>query len=153
MALMVFAILFVLVFTLMISSLWRIFEKAGRPGWESLIPIYNIYRLVKIGGQSGTFMLFFLIPIVSTIASIVLSIRIAERFGKSEGFGLGLFFLPLIFWPILGLGDSEYQPINETYNDTYPLPDEAEFVSEFNSNIFVNEEGETVERISLEDWN
>ena len=147
---LVFGISVLFFFTLMIASVWRVFEKAGRPGWECLIPIYNLYQLVKISGRPGSFMLFFLFPFVDMIAGITMNINIAERFGKSAWFGLGMMFLPFLFWPILGLGDSEYLPPRDTdYNDFYPLPKEAKTV---NDNVFVNEDGETVERIPLEEW-
>ena len=147
---LVFGISVLFFITLMIASVWRVFEKAGRPGWECLIPIYNIYSLVKIAGRPGSYMLLFFFPFVDLIASIALNINIAERFGKSAWFGIGMMLLPFIFWPILGLGDSEYLPARtEYYNDPYPLPVEAKIV---NDDIFVNEDGETVERIPLEDW-
>lgn len=41
--------------------------------------------------------------------NIIVSIRIANAFGKGAGFAVGLIFLPFIFFPILAFGDAEYQ--------------------------------------------
>ena len=104
-------IIFAVFITLMIfiiASIWKTFEKAGEPGWAAIIPIYNIYIMVKIAGKEGWWTLLFFIPIVSLVISIIISIEIAKKFGKDTGFGLGLAFLGIIFWPILGFGDAVY---------------------------------------------
>ena len=46
---------------------------------------------------------------MNLIVAIIVSISIANRFGKGTGFGLGLMFLGFIFYPILGFGDDRYQ--------------------------------------------
>jgi hypothetical protein len=94
---------------LMIAALWKVFTKAGQPGWASIIPIYNVYVLCKIGGKSGWWVLFLCIPLLNIVFAILLSIAIAENFGKGAGFGLGLAFLGFIFYPVLGFGDAQYQ--------------------------------------------
>jgi hypothetical protein len=43
---------------------WKIFEKAGRPGWEAIIPLYSAYILLKIVGKPGWWLLLYLIPFV-----------------------------------------------------------------------------------------
>ena len=97
------------VMVFMLAAMWKVFTKAGEPGWAVLIPIYNAYIMCKIGGKSGWWVLLMLIPFVNIIIAILLSIAIAERFGKGVGFGLGLAFLGFIFYPILGFGDAQYQ--------------------------------------------
>jgi hypothetical protein len=98
-----------LVAVLMIVALWKIFTKAGQPGWACLIPIYNIYILCKIVGRPGWWVILMLIPFVNFIIAIILFIDLAKSFGNGVGFGLGLAFLGIIFFPILGFGSSQYQ--------------------------------------------
>ena len=99
----------VLVGVLMIVSMWKVFSKAGQPGWAAIIPIYNIYIMCKIAGRPGWWVLLMLIPLVNFIIAIILLIDIAKSFGKGVGFALGLIFLGLIFWPILAFGSAQYQ--------------------------------------------
>jgi hypothetical protein len=94
---------------LMIVSMWKVFSKAGQPGWAAIIPIYNIYIMCKIAGRPGWWVLLMLIPLVNFIIAIILLIDIAKSFGKGVGFALGLIFLGLIFWPILAFGSAQYQ--------------------------------------------
>jgi hypothetical protein len=100
---------------LAIAGIWKVFAKAGHLGWACLIPIYNIYILLKIAGRPGWWLLLFLIPLVNLAMAIVVSIDVARRFGKGVGFGFGLAFLGFVFYPILGFGDAQYtQPGSET---------------------------------------
>jgi hypothetical protein len=89
--------------------MWKVFTKAGQPGWASLIPIYNIYIWCKIVGRPGWWIILMLIPFVNFIILIILSIDMAKSFGKGVGFGLGLAFLGFIFLPVLGFGSAQYQ--------------------------------------------
>ena len=92
-----------------IIALWRVFTKAGRPGWAAIIPIYNIYTLVKIGGFSGWFVLLYLIPIVNVVISIVVALGVAKNFGKSGVFGfIGLWLFSIIGYLILAFGSAQY---------------------------------------------
>jgi len=93
-----------------IAGLWKMFTKAGMPGWGAIVPIYNMVLLLKIAERPVWWLVLFLIPIVNFVAAIVLAMDIAKKFGKGVGFGLGLAFLGFIFYPILGLGRAEYQP-------------------------------------------
>ena len=97
----IFCILGIVVF-------WKIFTKAGEEGWKAIIPIYNIYILVKIADGNGIKFLLFLIPIVNIVYMCMLYIRLAKSFGKSTGFGVGLIFLNVIFLCILAFGDAQY---------------------------------------------
>lgn len=107
-------ILFFLVYLgiiiVLIAGLWKVFTKAGQPGWAAIIPIYNIYIMTKIAGKEWWWMLLFFIPCVNIVISLLLALAIAENFGKSAGFGIGLWLLPMIFYPILGWGSATYQP-------------------------------------------
>lgn len=93
---------------LMIVGMWRMFEKAGEPGWTSLIPFVSSYMLFKIGWGSGWLFLLGFIPIVNVVVGIMLSIKLARAFGMGAGFAVGLIFLPSIFYMILGFSDAVY---------------------------------------------
>src|SRR5262249_12523236 len=94
---------------LMIAACWKIFTKAGQPGWAAIIPIYNWYILCKIVGRPGWWVILLLIPFVNFIVGIILCIDLAKSFGKGVGFGIGLILLGVIFFPILGFGSAQYQ--------------------------------------------
>lgn len=102
---------------LIIVANWKIFKKAGKPGWAAIIPVYNIIVSYQIVGLSPWLLLLFLVPFVNFVAAIVLSImyagRLAKAFGKGTGFAFGLFFLNVIFLPILAFSDAEYKGIQE----------------------------------------
>lgn len=87
---------------------WKIFVKAGQPGWAAIVPFYNIYISLKIVGKSGWTMLLFLIPFVNFIFAIIVTHELSKRFGKGVGFTLGLLFLSPIFTPILAFDSSKY---------------------------------------------
>jgi len=100
-----FAILIV-----MIIAMWKVFTKAGQPGWAAIIPIYNAYVLLKVAGKPGWWLVLFLIPVVSLVIAIIALHGVSTRFGKGAGFTVGLVLLPFIFLPILGFGSATYSP-------------------------------------------
>jgi hypothetical protein len=102
-------VIYIAILLLMIVGMWKVFSKAGQPGWAILIPIYNLYVLCKVAGRPGWWLLLMLIPFVNFIIAIILDIDIAKNFGKGVGFGIGLLLLPFIFFPILGFGSAQYQ--------------------------------------------
>jgi len=89
---------------------WKIFVKAGKPGWASLIPIYNYVVLLEIAGRPLWWLLLMFIPLVNLVIGIVLVFDVARKFGKGVLFGLGLIFLWFLFTPILAFDDSRYDP-------------------------------------------
>lgn len=92
----------------MIAAVWKVFTKAGQPGWAVIIPIYNYYIMTKIGGKPGWWVILLLIPGVNLVFIIWLYNMISKSFGKDEGFTIGLVLLGFIFWPILGFGSAKY---------------------------------------------
>lgn len=102
-------IIYMAVIVFEIAAVWKIFSKAGQPGWAAIIPIYNLYVFLKITGHSAWWILLLCIPVVNIVLGIILYIDLARVFGRSTGFGIGLLFLSPIFIPILGFGDSRYQ--------------------------------------------
>src|ERR1700736_5231760 len=105
----VFWIVYGAVMLIMIVAFWKVFTKAGQPGWAILIPIYNMYVWCKIVGRPGWWVLLMLIPFVNFIILIILAIDLAKSFGKGAGFGIGIAFLGIIFLPILAFGSATYQ--------------------------------------------
>ena len=91
-----------------VYCMWRIYVKAGKPGWASIIPIYNILVQLEILGRPWWWLLLLFVPGVNIVISIILLLDLAKVFGKSSGFGVGLIFLSFIFIPILALGDAKY---------------------------------------------
>lgn len=96
---------------IMIISLWKIYEKAEKPGWGSLIPFYTNYLLAEITYGNGWLFLLLCIPFVNFVFLIMMAFKLAKVFGKGTGFGFGLWLLPVIFYPILAFGDAEYQGV------------------------------------------
>ncbi len=93
---------------LLVMANWKIFEKGGEAGWKCLIPIYNLYILIKIAGKPGWWLLLTLLPLVGIAILLMIMIALAERFGKGALFGVGLFLLGFIFFPLLAFDGSEY---------------------------------------------
>lgn len=103
-----FIVLMLAVALILIIAQWKVFVKAGQPGWACIIPIYNIYIMTKIAGKPGIWTLLCLIPIVNIIFIIWIYNMISKSFGHDEAFTVGLILLGIVFWPILGFGKSKY---------------------------------------------
>lgn len=99
---------------LMIVAQWKIFVKAGEPGWAAIIPFFSTYTLFKITWGSGWKFLLLLIPIAGLVIWIITMVKLAKAFGKGGGFATGLIFLSGIFYCILAFGKAEYLGVPET---------------------------------------
>lgn len=92
-------------------ALWRVFSKAGYPGILAIIPVVNIFILVKVAGYSAWMTLLYLIPIVNFIFGIFVAVRLGQRFGKGGAFSFFLLWLIApIGYLILGFGSARYEP-------------------------------------------
>ena len=91
-----------------LAAYWRIFSKAGKPGWACIIPIYNIIVLLQVVGRPVWWIVLFLIPLVNIVILFVVLHDLSKSFGHDIGFTLGLFFLGFIFIPVLAFGSSRY---------------------------------------------
>lgn len=87
---------------------WIIFEKAGRKGWESIIPIYNIVIEMQMLDMPMWMLILLIIPGVNVVVPIMVAIKYTEKFGKQSAYALGLIFLPFIFYPMLAFGKSTF---------------------------------------------
>lgn len=94
---------------IMVAAMWRIFTKAGRPGWAALIPIYNTLQLIWSAGKPWWWILLFCIPFVNIIAALIVYYNLAKAFGKGVGYMLLLVFLPIIGYPMLAWGSATYR--------------------------------------------
>jgi hypothetical protein len=121
----VFSIFMLIVLALVIVQLLgmaKVFKKAGKPAWGVIVPFYNLFLLAKIAGRPDSWGIILciscIIPyvgaIVASVILLILSLDIAKNFGKGAGFGVGLWIVPFIFYPILGFGDAGYSPVVQT---------------------------------------
>lgn len=92
----------------MAIAMWRIFTKAGKPGWASLVPIYNMVVMMQIVGRPEWQVVLMFLPFAHIYISIVLPLDLAKSFGKTAGFGVLMLFFPAIMYPILAFGSSRY---------------------------------------------
>jgi hypothetical protein len=102
-------IIYLALIVLVVAGFWKMFEKAGKPGWAAIVPIYNMIVMLEIAGRPIWWIILLIIPIVSIVVVIIVMIDIAKSFGKGAGFAIGLVFLPFIFGPLLGFGDATYK--------------------------------------------
>ena len=105
-------IIYIAMLVVSIVSLWKIFEKAGKPGWAAIVPFYNLWTLFEIGGQKGPYIFFMFIPCAGPIIYLVFEIKayleLAKRFGKDTAFGVLTIFFSFVTFPILAFSDAKY---------------------------------------------
>ena len=98
-----------IVYVITVIALWKVFTKAGHPGWLAIIPIVNLFVLTKIAGFSYWVGLLYLIPIVNIVLHIIVALRVGKGFGKGAGFSIFLLWLfSFIGYLILGFGSDTY---------------------------------------------
>ena len=112
---LLFLIIYVALVVFSIAAMWKVFTKAGQPGWAILIPLFNVYVMLLVAGKPGWWLILMFIPFVNIIISILMAVGIATNFGKGVGFIIGIIFLPFIFYPILAFGDAQYQGAQPQY--------------------------------------
>lgn len=102
-------LVYLVIIVVLVAAYWKLFEKAGKPGWAAIIPIYNIIVMLEIVGRPVWWIILLLIPCVNIVVGIMLTIDIAKSYGKEIGFAIGMILLPIIFVPILAFsGDTQY---------------------------------------------
>ncbi|TGL65918.1 DUF5684 domain-containing protein [Leptospira sarikeiensis] len=99
-------IVYLAIAVVFIISFWKILEKAGKPGWAALIPIYNLIVLLEVVGRPGWWIILYFIPCVGLVISIITAIDLAKSFGKSAGYAVLLIFA--IGYPLLAFSDAKY---------------------------------------------
>lgn len=109
--------IYVVVIIFLLGCLWKIFEKAGRPGWAAIVPVYNNWVMYELGGKPGWLALLAFVPIVNIYALVMYvlaALEISKRFGKGGGFAALMILLPFIAYPMLALGNATYTVPGET---------------------------------------
>ena len=107
-AMLIFLAVLLAVVLVTVIANWRVYTKAGKPGWAAIVPIYNVVVLNQIAGKPGWWTLLWFVPFVNFFIMILVFFGLAENFGKGKGFALGLIVLPYFFMPILAFGDAQY---------------------------------------------
>ena len=110
MGLFLVVLLYLAVVILTVAGAWKVFVKAGEPGWAVLIPLYNTYILLKIAGKPWWWLLLMLVPCVGVVVAVMAVVALAKTFGKGVGFAIGLILVPFICYPMLGFGSAQYTP-------------------------------------------
>jgi hypothetical protein len=117
----------VLLFTVPVFiGLWKIFEKAGEPGWAALVPVYNLMVLGRISGKGEMYGLLSLIPMAGIVFNILMWVEVCHRFGVGGGYVVGIILLRPVFVPMLGFGSAQYRPPPKAprYEADYDRPDD-----------------------------
>lgn len=125
---------------IMLVALWKIFKKAGKKGWESIIPIYNLIVLLEISGLPTWYLVLYLIPLVNIYAVFKTYIELSKKFGKDTGFGVLMVFFPVICMPILAFSNCTYKSKDEvnTSNNNFGNNSMNNGYSNMNMNNSVN---------------
>ena len=92
-----------------VTGMWAVFTKAGHAGWKAIIPVYNLYVMLQIGEQAWWWLLLVFVPVVNLYAVYKIHAGVARAFGRGIGFGLGLAFFGILFFPLVGFGDYQYR--------------------------------------------
>lgn len=103
-----YIIVYLAIIVVSLVGMWKVFVKAGKPGWAAIVPFYNTYCLFEMTFGNGWLFLLCFVPCVNFVVMIMCCFKLAKAFGQGVGFGFGLLFLPFIFMMILGFGDAQY---------------------------------------------
>lgn len=93
----------IVILVLTIAAMWRVFQRAGQPGWAVVVPIYNAVVLMRVARLSAWWVLLLVVPLVNLVVLLVAAVGVAHRFERSAAFGFGLWLLPFVFYPLLAL--------------------------------------------------
>lgn len=101
---------------LIIVSMWKIFKKAGKQGWESIVPIYNVIVMLEISGLPIWYLVLYIIPFANIYAMFKTYIELAKKFGKGTGFGVLTVFVPIVGFPVLAFSKCNYEGVTNSSN-------------------------------------
>lgn len=131
-----FTIIFAILFCIFLfACMYKIYKKAGKKGWEAIIPIYNMIVLMQIVGLPTWYIVLYFIPFANIYVMFKTYIELAHKFGKSTGFGVLMIFFSFVCLPILAFGDDKYNGYNEKTHNM----NATEFVPVVESNVTPNE--------------
>ena len=98
----------ILIVVLTYAGLWGIFTKAGKPGWASVVPVYNQIVLLEMVGRPIWWLFLLFLPFVNIVFSIMIWLDILAAFRKPQWHIFLTVFLPFFYLPYLGFSDSDY---------------------------------------------
>ena len=124
----------IIISIVMIIAHWKIYEKAGKPGWAAIIPIYNIIVLLEIVGKPIWWIFLFIVPCVNFVFLIWTINLLSKSFGQSEGFTVGLLLLGIVFYPILAFGNYQYLGPAGAEGGMRPFDPSLNYKDPFNNN-------------------
>lgn len=101
---------YLLILVAVIAGMWKVFEKAGKPGWACLVPIYNIIVLLEIIGKPLWWIVLYFVPCANIVVAFLVGIELAKRFGKDTIYGVLIALFPMVMFPVLGFTDAKYTP-------------------------------------------
>ena len=105
----VILLIWLAIIVIFVAGMWMTFVKAGQPGWAAIIPIFNIYIMLKVAGRPGWWLILYLIPVVNLVVIIIVYNDIAKSFGHGLLMTLLLFFISPVAFCVIGFGGSQYQ--------------------------------------------
>ena len=98
-----------LLMAFMLFVMWRIYARAGQPGWTVLVPFYNTYVLLKIVNRPGWWLALYFIPIVNFVVNIIVYYDLAKAFGRGRGTLLLMVFIPFVGFPVVSFSQGPYK--------------------------------------------
>ena len=144
---------------IIIISYAKIFKKAGKPWWASIVPIYNVIVMIKVAKLPLWYIVLFLVPIANIYAIFKIYIEIAKKFGKGTGFGIGMALVGIIFIPLLAFSDNEYEKsenvLTNTNNNEFDVNQVINNGNESNNNMnqYAENNVQTIENVQIEPVN
>ena len=125
--LLVFFLIYFAIIAVMVVSMWKLFTKAGKPGWAAIVPIYNTIIMLEISGRPVWWLLLMMfVPFFGAWVAIVAIIDFAKSYGKSTGFGVLVALVPIVGYPMLAFGKNSYVgPAAAGLSTFTPAPDRA----------------------------
>ncbi len=143
--LVILMIISLLLSILLIVSMWKIYKKAGKPGWAAIVPVYNIIVLLEIAELPLWYIALFLVPFANIYAMFKIYIELAHKFGKSTGFGVASVFFSVICFPILAFNKSiVYKNASVVENNVESANDQNDIAKQLidNNGVFGNSQNE-----------
>lgn len=104
----VYTIVWLIVMVILIVANWKIFEKAGKPGWAILIPIYNVIVMLQIVGKPLWWLIMLFIPVVNVVFVILIIYNFVLKFDKPAWHTILALFLGVIYYPYIAFSDAQY---------------------------------------------
>jgi len=106
------SLIYLVLIILIATGIWRMFEKAGKPGWAALVPLYREWNMVQMTGKSLWWFFLLFVPLVNFVIIVRLYIEVARAFGKRGSYALMMVFFPFVAFPTLGFGAARYKDPN-----------------------------------------